>query len=72
MFMAYLCYIFIYIIWIKLERINVCDPLKILAFDLRGFILHAQKNNYQNKRIYMVIIDITSRTCSASASGEKM
>ncbi len=45
MFMAYLCYIFIYIIWIKLERINVCDPLKILAFDLRGFILHAQKNN---------------------------
>ncbi len=47
----------------------VCDPLKILTFFFRGFILHVQKNSkQQNIRIHLII---TSRTCSTSASREK-
>ncbi len=29
--------------YFKLERISVCDPLNILTFVFRGFIVHAQK-----------------------------
>ncbi len=42
--------------YFKLERVIVCDPLQILTFIFRGFILHAQKAaNNRNMRIHLII-----------------
>ncbi len=59
--------------YFKLElnqiRKNKCLwPVKILTFVFRGLILHVQKSSkQQNMKIHMIIIAITSRTCSTSS-----